>query len=140
MSVSKLQNPDLGECLTSWLVNKPKRIIIVTDTAERVEAAKIRYFEICKLNYNLLGGSGGIDFPLVEASFIHSSLADKRSQIVMAIRIVDTEMIVLLDENVRTPRLFLQEVIAVFEDPQVALYGTKKQVRRRSYALVSSLS
>lgn len=143
VSVSKSQNPDLEECLTTWLVTKPKRIIIVTDTEARAEAAKERYFEICKRIHDgsslFLDGIGSIDVSLVEASFKYTGLADKRSQMAMAIGMVDTKIMVLLDENVRTPRQFLQAATAVFEDPQVALCGTKKQVRRKSFAPVSSL-
>jgi hypothetical protein len=142
VSVSESDNPDFEECLTTWLLNRPARVIIVTDTEEREAAAKERYFDICIRIQNgssrFLKDISATDVSAVAVSFMHTNFADKRTQMAMAIPMVQTPLMVTFDDHVFVKPRFLQAVAAVFEDPQVGLCGTKKEVRRKSFAPASS--
>lgn len=126
VSISESHNPDFEECLTTWLLNRPARVIIVTDTEEREAAAKERYFDICIRIQNgssrFLKDIGATDISVVAVSFIHANLADKRTQMALAIPMVRTPLIVTFDDHVFVKPRFLQAVAAVFEDPQVGLW------------------
>jgi hypothetical protein len=141
--VSESENSGFEECLTTWLLNTPAKIIIVTDTEERAMKAKERYLNI---SAKILDGSslfikglGAIDISAVKVEFLHAGIADKRSQMAMAIPSVQTELVIFFDDHVFVKPRFLRDVVAAFEDPYVGLCGTKKSVRRRNFRTGSSL-
>lgn len=142
VSVSESDNPGFEECLTTLLLNKPARVIVVTDTEEREEAAKARYSDICiKIrsgSSHFLKDIGASNVSVVEISFIHTNFADKRTQLALAIPLVRTPLIVTFDDHVFVRPRFLREMAAVFEDPRVGLCGTKKEVRRIGFATATS--
>ncbi|RYP28951.1 hypothetical protein DL767_006964 [Monosporascus sp. MG133] len=138
-SVLESDNPDFEECLTTWLLNQPAHIIIVTDTEEREGVAKRRYSDTCARiqsgSSRFLDDIGATDVSVVAVSFMHTNFADKHIQLAVAIPMVQMPLIVAFDDHVFVKPRFLQAVAAVFEGPQVGLCGTKKEVRRKALRL-----
>jgi len=142
-TVSVSNNPDFEETVTTFLVNKPARFIIVMDTYETLLLAIEKYRDICaKIQAGsspFLSGLGPMDVSCVRASFLHTGHADKRTQMARAIPLVQTKLTVFLDDHVFVKPKFLQSVLAAFEDPHIGICGTKKSVRRKVFRTGSIL-
>ena len=135
VSVSESDNPDFEECLTTCLINKPARVIIVTDTGFRATEVNRQLLSIRdKIQKGLssfLSELGPTDISGVDVQVTYAGLADKRRQMTYAIQYVQTRLVMFLDDHVFLPRSFLDSVVPVFENPCVGLCGTKKAVRRK---------
>jgi Glycosyltransferase like family 2 len=135
VSVSETDNPDFEECLTTCLINKPARVIIVTDTD--FKAAEVNK-QLLSIRDKIQGGSssflsrlGPTDISGVNVRVTYTSVADKRCQMTHALQYVQTRLTMFLDNHVFLPRLFLDSVVLVFENRCVGLCGTKKAVCRK---------
>jgi hypothetical protein len=135
VTVSESDNPDFEECLTTCLINKPAGVIIVTDTD--FKAAEVNK-QLLSIRDKIQGGSssflsglGPTDISGVDVRITYAGVADKRCQMTHAIQYVQTRLTMFLDDHVFLPRLFLDSVVPVFENPCVGLCGTKKAVRRK---------
>jgi cellulose synthase/poly-beta-1,6-N-acetylglucosamine synthase-like glycosyltransferase len=135
ITVSELDNPDFEECLTTCLINKPTRVIIVTDTDFKAAEVNKQLLSIRKKiqggSSSFLSGLGPTDISGVDVRVTYAGVADKRCQITHAIQYVQTHLTMFLDDHVFLPRSFLDSVVPVFENPCVGLCGTKKAVRRK---------
>jgi hypothetical protein len=89
VSVSESDNPDFEECLTTCLINKPARVIIITDTdfraAEVYKQLPSIYDKIRSGSSSFLSGLGLIDITGVDIRVIYAGVADKRRQMTHAI-------------------------------------------------------
>jgi len=135
VSVSESDNPDFEECLTTCLINKPARIIIVTDTDFKATEVNKQLFSIrAKIqrgSSSFLSELGPTDISGVDVRVMYAGVADKRRQMTLAIQYVQTRLVMFLDDHVFLPPSFLDSVVPVFENPCVGLCGTKKAVRRK---------
>ncbi|KAH8790871.1 hypothetical protein F5882DRAFT_449991 [Hyaloscypha sp. PMI_1271] len=130
VSVLELDNPDFEECLMTCLINKPARVIIVTDTGFRAIEVNRQLLSIRdKIQKGLssfLSELGLTDISGVDVQVTYTGLADKRRQMTYTIQYIQTRLVMFLDDHVFLPRSFLDSVVPVFENPCVGLYGTKK--------------
>lgn len=113
-------NIEFTECLQSVLLNRPKRIIIVTVGMDAHYATKqlIRpYKDTC---------------PDTDIMLLSSQKANKRTQVAIGIAKVKTKISVLVDDHVLWGRNFLPTALAPFEDEKIGAVGTKKRVRKQS--------
>lgn len=135
VSVSESENPDFEECLTTCLLNKPARVIIITDTDFRVTEVNKQLLsirdKIQRGSSSFLSELGPTDISGVDVQVTYTSVANKRCQMTHAIQYVQTRLVMFLDDHVFLPRSFLDSVVPVFENPCVGLCGTKKAVRRK---------
>ncbi|KAB5566914.1 hypothetical protein GE09DRAFT_1202193 [Coniochaeta sp. 2T2.1] len=102
-------NRHFEESITKILINQPVLLIIVTDTVERQREAEGRYAKIAARHpsQNIIPR---IDVSRAEVSFMSSGKADKRVQMVMAIRTVKTPLIVAFDDHVFPKHTCLQGI------------------------------
>jgi hypothetical protein len=117
------------------LINKPTRVIIVTDTDFKATKVNKQLLSICdKIKEGLssfLSGLGPTDISGVNVQVTYAGVADKRCQMTHAIQYVQTRLTMFLDDHVFLSHLFLDSVMPVFENPCVSLYRTKKAVRHK---------
>jgi hypothetical protein len=78
--VSESDNPDFEECLTTCLVNKPARVIIVSDTDFRAAELLSIHDKIQRGSSSFLSELGSIDISGVDVRVTYASVADKRCQ------------------------------------------------------------
>jgi hypothetical protein len=103
-------------CVASICANLPREIFIVTSDEEKAtEAAQML---------------PNIDTRGVSIRVLSANIANKRQQVAMVIGNVTTCITVSVDDSVVWPSKFLPAAIAPFEDPNIALVGTTKRVRR----------
>ena len=110
-----VDNRDFAECLQKSIESGPRAIFIVTDTPSRAAEAEHRFREI--------------NTSWVDVRVKTTKWPNKRRQIIRAIADVRTSFILCLDDHVFLPPRFFTEVLHVFDDPNVALCGTRKSVR-----------
>ncbi|KAK4187907.1 glycosyltransferase family 2 protein, partial [Podospora australis] len=110
--------PDFLRCLTSCCNNNPAVVHIVTTIQHWDDLVD----EVTKVRPN---------YPDVRIDLRVSEIASKRAQVAVAVPMVNTDIIVMLDDHVFWPRNFLFEVLAPFEDQGVGMVGTRKAVERR---------
>jgi hypothetical protein len=110
VSVSESDNPDFEECLTTCLINKPARIIIVTDTDFKATEVNKQLFSIrAKIqrgSSSFLSELGPTDISGVDVRVMYAGVADKRRQMTLAIQYVQTRLVMFLDDHV----LYLHEL------------------------------
>jgi hypothetical protein len=82
VSVSESDNPDFKECLITCLINKPARVIIITDTdfkaTEVYKQLLSIYDKIRSGSSSFLSGLGPTDISGVDIRVTYTSVADKR--------------------------------------------------------------
>jgi len=87
--VLELDNPDFKECLTTCLINKPARVIIITDTDFRAAEVNKQLLSISDKirsgSSSFLSGLGPTNISGVDIRVIYASVADKRRQMTHAI-------------------------------------------------------
>jgi hypothetical protein len=87
--VLELDNPDFKECLMTCLINKPTRVIIITNTDFRaIEVYKQLlsiYNKIRSSSSSFLSRLGLTNISGVNIRVIYASVADKRRQIIYTI-------------------------------------------------------
>lgn len=105
------EDPDvLIRCLATWVAQGPTRIIIVLDVADTVAQRKIE----------------AIGYPNVEVvMFKHRG---KRSALGVGIRMVDTELIILIDSDTAWEEGLYDAVQMPFIDPSVGAVSTRQNV------------
>lgn len=90
--VSESDNPDFEECLTTCLINKPARVIVVTDTDFRATEVNKQLLsirdKIQKGSSSFLSELGPTDISGVDVRVIYAGVADKRCQMTHAIQYV----------------------------------------------------
>jgi cellulose synthase/poly-beta-1,6-N-acetylglucosamine synthase-like glycosyltransferase len=126
------KNKDFKECLVSIWENGPREIFIVvvgepmkTQTRSIVDQLPLKCPK-CNIRTESTDCTGH-----TKITVLSTDEANKRSQIVHALRHVRTKIVALSDDHVfwRSPR-FLPTVLAPFEDPKVGGVCTNKRVRR----------
>ena len=89
VSVSESDNPDFEECVTTYLINKPAMVIIVTDTSFRATEVDNHLLSIRDKiqsgSSSFLSGLGPIDISGVDIRVMYAGVADKRRQMTHAI-------------------------------------------------------
>jgi cellulose synthase/poly-beta-1,6-N-acetylglucosamine synthase-like glycosyltransferase len=110
------ENEDFEECLQGVFRNRPGRLDIVTDTRSRAE-------QVQRIVQSL-------DTFGVEVRVASAGKANKRLQMIYLIDDVVTPLIAYLDDRSILLENFFENVLPVFNDPDVALCGTTKRVRR----------
>ncbi|PMD55484.1 glycosyltransferase family 2 protein [Hyaloscypha bicolor E] len=103
ISVSESDNPDFKECLTTCLVNKLARLIIITNTDFKATEVNKQLFSI---RNKIQRGSSSF---LSELGLTNISGVD--------IRVIYTRLVMFLNNYMFLPRLFLDSIIPVFENP-----------------------
>ena len=136
VSCSKNDNADFEECLTTCLINKPAKLVIITDTKTRQQDAleivrQVR--EKIENGTSVVEGLGPMSLEGVETEVQYSGIASKRRQLAQAIRKVETKLTLFVDDHVFLPREFILHVVAAFEDDDVGICGTNKEVRRQAW-------
>ncbi|QDS74940.1 hypothetical protein FKW77_004497 [Venturia effusa] len=120
------ENPDFDECIRSVLKNQPKKILIVTVGQQCFEAAG----KICKDIHEQFKSSDPVAETTIDV--IEAREANKRKQLAVAIKQIDTDITVWVDDHVFWPSVnFLPAAMAPFEDKNVGIVGTVKKVRRQ---------
>lgn len=110
------KTPDeLVQCLNCILKCSPKEIFIVTADANVSAVGKLCAANSFK-NIKVLG---------VEK-------LNKRTQMIKALKEVDSETVVFADDDVFWPDGYLEQLLAIFEDSKVGAGGTRQRVRRSS--------
>ncbi|KAI1167969.1 nucleotide-diphospho-sugar transferase [Nemania serpens] len=115
---------DLGECITTCLLNLPAEIIIVTDTEENTETLQ-------QLVDKIREEDSSCETHNVPIQIKTCAVANKRKQVADGIRLAKTSLMLFIDDHVFLKPLFLESTVSAFEDPSVGLCGTKKTVRRQ---------
>lgn len=109
------KTPDeLVQCLRCINTNAPKEILIVTGNAN-VDLARA----LCKVN----------SFKNTRVMGIKKLC--KRDQQLLAIKEVQTDIIVMADDDVFWPAGFLEQLLAIFESPSVGAGGPLQKLRRQ---------
>lgn len=113
-------NDAFFNCIDSIIANTPARIIVITvgqvkrDTIdEAIEAKGYR-----------------ARFPSVTIDVYHTDRANKRTQIDLAIPLIQTSLTSMADATVLWGPRFLTSALAPLEDPNTWLVGTNKRVLR----------
>jgi len=106
---------ELVRCLRSILACAPAQVFIVT-AAANVALVK----DLCTLNL------------FQEVCVLGVDRLNKRHQMLRALKEVQTSLTVCADDDVSWPEMFLDYLLAVFEDPTVGAGGSRQRVRRHS--------
>lgn len=134
ISVSQAENADFEECVSTCLVNMPAEVIVVTNTQDKADEAekvlKAIRERITNGTSTVLNRIGPVDISAVRVRVMRSGIASKRWQMAHVIPEIKTKLTLFVDDHVFLPRKFLGAIVPVFEDPNVALCGTNKSVRR----------
>lgn len=113
---------ELRPSLESILACRPYQLRLVT-TADKFEALE-------KLTKTL---------PLSDRiKVLCTSMANKRLQVCEALPDVETEIIIMADDDVTWPSTLMPWILAPFEDPEVGGVGTCQRVRRERQGSVTS--
>lgn len=130
VSYSKNDNEDFEECITTCLINHPAEIIVVADNQERVdmEDSVIQAIRnaICMVTSKFV--KGPVDVTDVKLNVVSADIASKRCQVAFAVPHVLTSLILFVDNHVFLPLTFINSVIPAFEDKNVGLCSTNKEV------------
>jgi hypothetical protein len=92
ISILKSNNPDFKECLTTYLINKPARLIIITDTDFKAIKVDKKLFnirdKIQRGSSSFLSELSLTNISGVDVRVIYVSVANKRRQMTHAIQYV----------------------------------------------------
>ncbi|KAK1144846.1 hypothetical protein N8T08_004859 [Aspergillus melleus] len=116
ISTADTERQRVEECLTSCLLNKVREVIVVTTSAEFAETEDmVNRFREC--------------FPETAIRVLGTEETRKCDMISEAIKIVETDIVVLVDPNVFWPRRFLDRLLVSFT-PSVGFVMIHQRVRR----------
>lgn len=112
------EDPTFRRCLDAICTNKPALVVVITVGAARCSAAGRVMGDVLK------------DHPNAKIRVDQIPKANKRKQIVYALRSVQTPITFLVDSTAIWPSGFLPQALAPFEDSGIGLVGTVKRVER----------
>ncbi|KAK4444748.1 N-acetylglucosaminyltransferase [Podospora aff. communis PSN243] len=109
---------DFLECILTCAQNAPACIIVVTAGNDLLTKTRAAVDPIRS------------QFPSIAIHVTCTQVASKRMQVAHAIPLVQTRLIVLLDDHVFWKPTFLTSLLLPFEDPTIGIVGCNKTVRR----------
>lgn len=127
-----------AEMVAAILVNRPSRLVFSTNTELAAKQVKIflsrflQDFHAGRTTYQRQWASGFTKVT-TDIEVTNTSVSNKRQQVVNAFSMVDTAILVMIDDtSIWHPR-FLSATLPAFDDEKVGIVGTRKWVKRIPY-------
>ena len=122
------KTPDeLVKCLRCILDCKPAAILVVT-----AEANVHLVRDLCYLNSFFSALNNFSEDRKTNIEILGIEKLNKRNQMIKALKKVDTDIVVFADDDVFWPAEYLENLLAIFENPSVGAGGSRQRVRRNS--------